>query len=1260
MTQLDHKPEPIAGAAGLSNLPSMAYRCRNDASRTMLSIGDASLQITGYAPGDLLLNKTIAYGSLIHPDDRARAQDALNAALAREAPFQVVYRIITRGGEERLLWELGRGITPPAGEVEEIEGFISDVTGILHVFEALRDSEQRCRTLVENMNEGLVFQDDKGAIVFANEPLCEMLGLPPADVLGRPVASFLDAENRAILDAEMKKRRAGKRSTYELTWTGRQRRVPTLVSGQPMFDSAGLYKGSIGVVTDITERKEHEEAIRRAHDELEQRVVERTAELSRANDLLMQQIEERRRAEQAFRESEQRLNAILDNTLAVVYVKDFDGRYILVNRRYERLVGITREEIVGKTDHDVFSKEAADQFRANDIKVIQTGAPQEMEEIVPHPDGLHIYISIKFLLYDPKGRPYAVCGISTDITERKRAEKELRRTRDELEIRVAQRTAELSKANDLLKEQIAGLARAEEALRRSEQRLNDVIDNSPAVIYIADLRGRLILVNRQGEKLAKLNADEMIGRTLYDIFPKEAAEAIRRNDLQTLEAGTPMQFEETVPLPGGTRTFLAVKFPLRDAAGKPYAVCGITADITERKRADQELHQERDFIAAVLNTIGALVIVLDADGRVVRFNRSCEQTTGYTFDEVKGKLLWDLMLAPEEMQQVREVFRQLLAGHFPSQHQNYWVARDGTRRFISWSNTGLRDDNGKVQFVIATGFDITQRKRAEEALRFSEEKYRNFFDNAQVGFVRNRTSDGKVIDANHRFAEMFGYASREEMIAECTLAEHYADPGVRDRMVQQVRKTGEVRNYEARLTRKDGSTFWVRLSARLSSEGDYLEGIAVDVTDEHRAVESLRESEERFRELFEYAHDLIFTIDSATGRVTSINNAARDVLSYQPGELIDKPFTSFINPDYLSSVAGFLAQAAAGTPTSVEAWCRRKDGTPVLLDFRMRSMGPGAGPTVHVIAYDVTERRRESEAARRLSVVLQQRVREETASLAEANHRLRQVQVQLIQSEKLAALGQLAAGVSHEINNPLSFVSNNLVVLRRDFQTILDVYKLYRRTIAEHDPAQQIALAEEARTKADKANIDYIAGNLDRVFNRTIQGTERIRKIVRDMLDFARLGEAEWKEANVNQALDTTISIITHDIKTKNIDLVRDFKPLPTIYCMPGRLNQVFLNILLNAVQAVPEGGKIIVSTWPYQDGVKVAISDNGMGIPRENMGKIFDPFFTTKPRGTGLGLSISYTIVAEHGGQIEVESEVGKGSTFTIILPLRKAESQA
>jgi len=718
-------------------------------------------------------------------------------------------------------------------------------------------------------------------------------------------------------------------------------------------------------------------------------------------------------------------------------------------------------------------------------------------------------------------------------------------------------------------------SQANTASDSGEKLLHDLLDATTSVVFIKDLEGRYTLVNKRYEKLFHISQAEVIGKTDFDIFPPQTARVLRENDLEAVQAGKVIEKEEIVPQDGQPRTYIVVKFPIYDADGRPRAVAGIATDITERKQAEeqlrqtqerlekavaertdelsranqllqqeiethkpleQELRKERDFVTAILDTTAALVIVLDTEGRIIRFNHACEQTTGYAADDVRGKS-FVLLLPADQVKAVRAVFESLRAGRFPSKYENYIVAKDGSRRLIAWANTILLAPDGSVEFVVATGLDVTERRQAEEALR---------------------------------------------------------------------------------------------------------------------------QSEERFRELFEYAHDLIFIVDTATGLITSVNKAARDIIHYEPDELLGQTVRAFVSPSDLPAVLERLNLAAAGPPVTIEAWCMRKDGTPVLLDFRMRAIG-AAGPerTVHVIANDVTERRRESEAARKLSIVLQQRVRQETSSLEEANRRLRHIQAQLIQAEKLAALGQLAAGVSHEINNPLSFVSNNLVVLRRDVQSLLDIYMLYRQVVGERDPGRRLALQEEAQARADRANVDYIAANLERVFSRTIAGTERIRKIVRDMLDFARLGEAEWKEANINQALETTISIISHDIKAKNIRIVQNFGIIPSIYCMPGRLNQVFLNILLNAVQAVTEGGRIEVATDTYEWGVKIVISDNGMGIPRENLCRIFDPFFTTKPRGTGLGLSISYSIVTEHGGEIRVESRVGIGSTFAIFLPYRKRREE-
>ncbi|HUW34432.1 MAG TPA: ATP-binding protein [Planctomycetota bacterium] len=274
------------------------------------------------------------------------------------------------------------------------------------------------------------------------------------------------------------------------------------------------------------------------------------------------------------------------------------------------------------------------------------------------------------------------------------------------------------------------------------------------------------------------------------------------------------------------------------------------------------------------------------------------------------------------------------------------------------------------------------------------------------------------------------------------------------------------------------------------------------------------------------------------------------------------------------------------------------------------------------------------------------------ARLEEAHHRLQHAQSQLVQSEKLAVIGQLAAGIAHEINNPLSYVSGNIEVLRRDFQAVVEIYTLYARAAAEENANQRHLLLQSAQAKAAELDVDYILSNLQKTFDWTVDGTERIRRIVIDMRSFARIGEAKWKRINLNQAVETTVRVVSYRLKKKGITVDQDYAEAVEAYCMPDRINQVILNLLVNAIDAVPRGGAIRITTRADHEGATIAIADNGPGIPKDVLPRIFDPFFTTKIGGTGLGLSISQSIIDEHGGRIDVQSEEGKGTTFTVWLP--------
>ena len=273
-------------------------------------------------------------------------------------------------------------------------------------------------------------------------------------------------------------------------------------------------------------------------------------------------------------------------------------------------------------------------------------------------------------------------------------------------------------------------------------------------------------------------------------------------------------------------------------------------------------------------------------------------------------------------------------------------------------------------------------------------------------------------------------------------------------------------------------------------------------------------------------------------------------------------------------------------------------------------------------------------------------------NLAEQNRALREAQAALIQSEKLASLGQLAAGMAHEINNPIAYVTNNVAVLRRDVLAAMDVLNTYRagrESLARVEPQ----LAADAARMEGEIDLAYIQENLARQFEKSLEGLQRVRDIVKNLRDFARLDEAEFKEVDLNAAIASTVEIIRYEMKKKEIQLETRFQELPPVLCHPGKINQVFLNLLINAVQACESGGVIKVRTRPEPQGavpgesVVIEIEDNGCGISPEHLPRLFDPFFTTKPvgQGTGLGLSVSYGIIRDHGGTIEVESEAGRGS---------------
>lgn len=273
--------------------------------------------------------------------------------------------------------------------------------------------------------------------------------------------------------------------------------------------------------------------------------------------------------------------------------------------------------------------------------------------------------------------------------------------------------------------------------------------------------------------------------------------------------------------------------------------------------------------------------------------------------------------------------------------------------------------------------------------------------------------------------------------------------------------------------------------------------------------------------------------------------------------------------------------------------------------------------------------------------------------------RLASTQEQLLQSEKMASIGQLAAGVAHEINNPIGYVGSNLGTLQDYATALLALVEKYHEALFSEDPAGHREDLLQARQRLD---IDYIVGDLPNLLKESREGIERVTKIVQDLKDFSRVGrDQKMQPADLLQGLDSTLNIVWNDLKYK-VRLEKHYGNLPPVECLASEINQVFLNLLLNAGQAIEQRGTIELASGCDDNEAWISITDSGCGIPPEAMPHLFDPFFTTKPigRGTGLGLAISYGIVAKHHGRIDVSSRVGQGSTFRVVLPIRQPRNEA
>lgn len=450
--------------------------------------------------------------------------------------------------------------------------------------------------------------------------------------------------------------------------------------------------------------------------------------------------------------------------------------------------------------------------------------------------------------------------------------------------------------------------------------------------------------------------------------------------------------------------------------------------------------------------------------------------------------------------------------------------------------------------------------------------------------------------------------------------------------------------------------------------------LARDASRERQVEDALERTLSQLRATLESTGNGILVIDWQ-GQIVSMNRQFSAMWSIPEELLLDRNDAAIIESLCVqieeTEDARMRLQAIVDRQESEDIF-RLKDGR--VFECKSRPQYLGENIVGRVFGFsDITARTQAEAALRESRDRLEEGVRERTAELQAANaslqaekqhqqeliKKLEEAQNQLLQSEKMASMGQLAAGVAHEINNPIGFVNSNLGTLQRYVDSLLRLLDAYEKL----EPLVADDALQELRQLKQEIDTKYLREDISDLLSESLDGMQRVKRIVQDLKDFSHVDRGERELADLEKGLESTLNVVWNELKYKT-KVIKEYAHPPAIECLPSQLNQVFMNLLINAAHSIETTGEITIRTGFDQQNVWVEVEDTGKGIPAENLTRIFEPFFTTKPvgKGTGLGLSLSYGIVKKHHGRIEVRSELGKGTTFRVVLPrnIEEAPSRA
>jgi len=880
---------------------------------------------------------------------------------------------------------------------------------------------------------------------------------------------------------------------------------------------------------------------------------------------------EHKGVEQITRLPEQILDKIvqiLESAVDLMFIHDVEGNFIYVNEAAARSHGYTKEELLKTNLRELKVKESSEVFERHMKKVLEEG--DAVSEIGHYrKDGSVLPLEINSRVMEIDGNR-VLFSAARDITERKRAE---------------------------------------EVLREKEARYKYLFEHSHVANALVGLDGKIIDANQAAAELYGYDKSEIIGKNLLEFFTPEsgvkAAEAIASG----LKGDYTGPTEFNVITKKGPRTFF---FPggyhVVVEGGKETGFLIGAVDITERNEAEETLKQSEERYRTILEEMQDGYFEVDLVGNFTFVNDANCRQLGYSREELIG-MNYNIIIQSDDVENVYKVFNQVYREGQPIRVFTFkTVRKDGSVGQGELAVFPLRNKEGEIIGFRGVGRDIAGRLQMIEDLRRSEERYRTVLDEMEEAYYEldlagNLTflNDALIRKSGRPKEELIGIGYKEYTPAK--------DLERVFKAFSQVYKTGKpLKGIPLQVVRKDGiilsSEDTILPLKNKAGEITGFRGVSHDVTERLQMMEALRRSEERYRTMLDEMEEAYYEVD-LKGNFTFFSDSLCRQLDYSREEIMGMSYRVYVPPENAKKVFEvYNSVYRTGEPHKSFASAQiKKDGTRVHTEDSIFPLRDEEGKIIGFrgISRDVTERKQREEERKQL---------EQKAQFA----------------SRLASVGELASGVAHEINNPLTAVIGyaHLLLDRKDIP--VDI----------------------------KRDVEVIN-----------EGAQRVAGIIKKLLVFARQTKPERTYVDINEIINTTLELRAYSLQSNNVKVILQLDPdLPMTVADPGQLQQVFLNLIMNAeteVKLVHGGGKLSIKTEQIGDNLRISFKDNGLGIAKENLERIFNPFFTTRKvgQGTGLGLSVCHGIVTEHKGKIWAESQLGKGATFVVELPIVSESKQ-